>query len=72
MAECNGMVSNIEVMVTRSIHMADWNTPARLLRLAFEDGSEVQLTAYGTAMDDLKRLKEWCIYEMEVASVEKQ
>ena len=72
MAEWNGMVSDIEVMVTRTEVMASWDPPARFFRLAFEDGSEVQLTANGKAMEALKGLKEWRIHDLEVAIVGKQ
>ena len=58
------MVSRVEVMT-------GWDTPARLIRACFEDGTEVQITAYGQAKDSVKGVKEWRKIELEVATVGK-
>ena len=58
-------------MVTRVEVMTGWDPPTRLIRSCFEDGTEVQITAYGKAKDNFKAFKEWRKYELEVAIVGK-
>ena len=56
-------------MVTCMEVMASWENPARLIRCCFQDGTEVLITAYNKAKENLKALKEGRKYVLEVAVV---
>jgi len=62
-------LNTIEIMVTRKEVMASWENPACLLRCCFHDGTEVLITAYNKAKENLKALKEGRKYVLEVAVV---
>ena len=62
-------LNTIEIMVTCMEVMASWESPARLIRCCFQDGTEVLITAYNKAKENLKALKEGRKYVLEVAVV---